>query len=1266
MFEIYSIGDAAYLAAVLNAVAMLMGTGHMSQLAGVGFLIGVILVTFQGLVQARAPQYQQMLIALVIYLGMFGPSARVSVEDLYSGAVHRVDNVPLGVAAVGSALSQVGYGVTRLFEQAFSTPAMTDYGFAAPLQILQSVRAGTLSRARLGAANSPTPGADIERSFVNYIAECVLYDVDTGQRSLDSVLRDPSWTGALAVANPMPTTELWLGGAPVVKACDDAWADLSAYTTTEFLPALRGSLAATLAVQAGEVDNAVQTALDAVAGAGVDAQNYMVMSVAASVLPKGEAQVWEELGRWETAATITQAAQQRNTQWAAEETLFARIVRPMMTFFEAFLFAVSPLMVFAVGLGTIGIRMIGKYLLFGLWIQLWQPILAVINLYIILTTQGKLDALRNAGMGNLELPSIFALWKLDFILSDYLGVGGMLAASTPAISLMLIYGSAVTATHLAGRLQGGDHINEKIASPDAVNPAAALSMGSLKTHAPLTGTTTPNANSVLWSADVGRSMQDSVRSGEQAVQQASSRFSSALGAAASATASRSGESFDARSRGWEYAATGSATDKTLLAEAESIASGYRQDEVSRSGIAATLAGGLSGGRNDQGRTGKASISGDLQRTYGVDKTIADSLAGEISRRVTGDAGFEARLAESIKLDEQTGRRNVFSQRLTDEESARLTRSADDVVSSSLSLERARSMESRYGAMGRFGASEIGHAIAQNPAMMTRVMQEIDRRNLAGDHRTLAGSWAYAKNMTADSAQAAAGIALLIGHADGATTRTFSPAEAQSAKEAGYGILGDLFGTHRPGPNSDPNRHAGLAEEAPSFGSARDTFERAGVSDPSEQVAGLRGEIDAHGRIAGSVDDPSAVAQFHDRSRDGVASRREEHEAEVRAQNRDRLGALIDRQAILPRSAARTLHNEVGGILIKAAEVGTLTAAGAGGSLDRTVAAAKAFGSTLAGGGGVADAVSAGKAAAGGEAGWTKAVDTIVAARMQEVAGFGLTSAQHELFRESTGSVFADLPGQAQQAARAAVVAEAGGGARGEHIAELIERAAVSREDTDLRLIGNYNSHGAATEKKTEQSGLELHRTPTPTETPTRLSAGAGTGAATSTVGGAAGGVLDIIASAESGGNYNAWYGNAGQNTVDLSTLTLDRIRDLQKDLVKTRGGSPIGRYQILDDTLDRLAVRMGLSGSEPFTPELQDRMGLLLMRDAGFNAWQRGTIDDAAFNYRLSKVWAGLPMDASNQSYYEGKAGNRATVDYDVVMDGLRRLKGSGAGERGS
>jgi conjugal transfer mating pair stabilization protein TraG len=65
----------------------------------------------------------------------------------------------------------------------------------------------------------------------------------------------------------------------------------------------------------------------------------------------------------------------------------------------------------------------------------------------------------------------------------------MLAASTPAISLMLIYGSAITATHLASRFQGGDLVDEKITSPDVVRPAPALAMSPIMEHAPLRGTT---------------------------------------------------------------------------------------------------------------------------------------------------------------------------------------------------------------------------------------------------------------------------------------------------------------------------------------------------------------------------------------------------------------------------------------------------------------------------------------------------------------------------------------------------------------------------------------------------------------------------------------------------------------------------------------------------------------------------------------------------------------------------------------------------------
>jgi conjugal transfer mating pair stabilization protein TraG len=125
-------------------------------------------------------------------------------------------------------------------------------------------------------------------------------------------------------------------------------------------------------------------------------------------------------------------------------------------------------------------------------------------------------------------------------------------------------------------------------------------------------------------------------------------------------------------------------------------------------------------------------------------------------------------------------------------------------------------------------------------------------------------------------------------------------------------------------------------------------------------------------------------------------------------------------------------------------------------------------------------------------------------------------------------------------------------------------------------------------------------------------------------------------------------------------MTLDQVRQLQRRLVAERGGSPVGRYQIIDDTLDDLIARMGLSGNDRFTPELQDRMGLVLARDAGLDAWRAGRLTDAGFAHNLSRVWAGLPADASNRSYYEGVAGNRAQVGWASVHQALEQARSPG------
>ncbi len=66
---------------------------------------------------------------------------------------------------------------------------------------------------------------------------------------------------------------------------------------------------------------------------------------------------------------------------------------------------------------------------------------------------------------------------------------------------------------------------------------------------------------------------------------------------------------------------------------------------------------------------------------------------------------------------------------------------------------------------------------------------------------------------------------------------------------------------------------------------------------------------------------------------------------------------------------------------------------------------------------------------------------------------------------------------------------------------------------------------------------------------------------------------------------------------------------------------------------------------------------MTLAREAGLEAWQAGRLSDDAFAHNLSRIWAGLPADASNQSYYEGVAGNRATADWTQVTTALESAR---------
>ena len=1057
MFEIFSVGDSAYLQAVLNAVAMISGTGDYRTAAAVGGLLGVIIVMLRALLQwdGRGIRYQDLLLAYVLWLMLYAPSVRVSIEDAYTGSVEVVDNVPLGPAVVGSVMSNMGYRTTKLFEQGFGTPSMTGNGFADSLQTLTAVRKNLLSRVSLGAANVPNAGSDMETSFANYVRECTLTGVDLNLKSVDAILRDADPLNAIRFDSDIYMTEIYVGGQPQTKTCTDAWADLSVVANGNFATALEGLLQPTLGVPAAaDTVPKIQDAFDALAGPGViDAADYMLMSAIMPMFEKGVIGRHEDGLHWNKAAMVEQAIQQRNTQWAAEQTLFSKIVRPMMAFIEGLSYAIAPIMAFVVMLGSVGIRMNIGYFSMLLWIQLWMPILAVINLFIQMSAAGKMAALTTA---TYNLPSMMGIYQLDMELQQWLSIGGMLAASTPAITLMLIYRGAVTATHFLGRMDGGDTINEKVATPDVVSPAPVLNAQAQHQYSPLSAVTQTGVDKVLPTFTAGKDMSAAVSSAYSASEQATSSFMQSLSSTALKSASISNDAFDSRSLGNQIASNSSYTDAYNRQFGEAFAKKHADTGISADHFSALVAGSANAGGKTSNDKLNAAISGRLQNDFKVGQDKSDAIAADISQTVNDSQGYQAGLAKSLAMDAQTGTRNVASMGLQNQSLSSLQHSATDALSANESYQQTLSAQQRFGAQASFGAAETGYQIAQDSTLMEKLDRTLDQYGLRGDTQRLASQWKVAGWISdGDQAYAAAGMSLLTGFSS-PSYRTLDNQQSRQAEIAGYQLLGDAFNAPQADKTWNASRNESLKAKAPETGIIQSRVEQAHLHDPRDeaQTLGQRAQArisSASGKIASG--EKSIEAQ-HDRNLVEREQNSKEGFGQLAKIKAEHFRQSIAAAANDTPSAAEASYNYLGGSLYNSAK--NLEALGDV-SNQHVREFAEYVQQAQARGIGIWDSIK--YASSQSYSGFNEASQVWANQRVNEVAD-KLTPTQQTYYRAAMFEAFAGIAvageyGGTLGIARSQLIEEEGS-VEGNDIAKLLKSAAGQGRMDLIDQIGNYN------------------------------------------------------------------------------------------------------------------------------------------------------------------------------------------------------------------
>jgi conjugal transfer mating pair stabilization protein TraG len=734
-FTIFSIGSATYLEEILNAVAMISGSGDIESLAKIGLGVGALILAFQAVFNNTGIQFQKLLVCTVLYLAMYGPSGRALIQDVYTGNVAVVDNVPLGPLAIGSITSNLGYNATRIFEQAFSTPSMTSYGFADPLNTLVQVRLAANNVFNLKSMGTDG-NANLLASWSNYMRECTLTGANNDERAVSKILENKNALEGLRFDSTVYYTKIYDGSPDgITLSCTDAYTALTAKTNSKE-DDLLNDIAKSFAKPGStfgstELEARLNDSLIALAGGVVDARQFTVTAALLPILEGAPGQRAISDLQGAAAIMMSQAAQQQATQWAAEGSMFTKYIRPFMTFFEGFIYAITPLMAFVIVLGGFGIGLVSKYLMMLVWMMLWMPVLAIVNLYTISETKAKLDALLGVTSFGMDGISFENMRSMLPVIEAQIGVAGMMAAAVPALCMFLVYGTSVAASGIASKLGGSDTINEKISSPDVVSPGAGLAMSSQVTHDPTRGGRQTGFDEMVGSMVSGSQLSSSVQSMSAKAEADQQSFTSQLSSASQQTYGSGISTTDAAKIGEGIRGTNTFQNSSTMQDAyKSLLAKTGSQEQSDAILGATAVGAsLKGsvgtavkgpkGKGPQQKAGvDAGIALDAKKTTsdsnmtkdGFQSGTSDDSTASLSKVVTGAFAND----KSFSLDKAFAENSSLSKMVTNSDS--LTKAAQKSVSSNEAFQEAESALQSYGINTNTNGLAVAQQLAKNGGM----------------------------------------------------------------------------------------------------------------------------------------------------------------------------------------------------------------------------------------------------------------------------------------------------------------------------------------------------------------------------------------------------------------------------------------------------------------------------------------------------------------------------------------------------------------------
>ena len=457
MYELFSLGGGAYLVDLLNAVAAITGGGafitlaHLAGVTGLGWAL--FRTAFGGSWKDNA---KWLLLFVAVWGAMVVPKATVRVVDRLDPALAPsvVDNVPIGLALFASVTSQVGDGLTRLTEQAFSLPNDLTYR-----------RHGLIFGARLAAAVTRMEVTDavFARNLRGYARQCVFHALLLGHMSADDLRESTDiWrlvtaTGSpSAGASPARMVEYATRGAPTgtgattvdrqIVTCAEAASRLNGLWGAEIARAsgIFGRRlfpgAATEALARAELMAALPVAHGYLVGASRTAAEILRQQMVLNAVHDAGEQWAAEAGNAAALRSYTEA--RAETQTVSAYRAIGRQAEtwvPMLRIvFECLYVGAFPMAVLLM-LTPAGMGIFRAYFAGLVWLQSWGPLYAILHRISMGEAAERMSAGALMPGGDIGV-SLIAQAGIQAVASDVAVMSGYLSMSVPFLAAALAYG----------------------------------------------------------------------------------------------------------------------------------------------------------------------------------------------------------------------------------------------------------------------------------------------------------------------------------------------------------------------------------------------------------------------------------------------------------------------------------------------------------------------------------------------------------------------------------------------------------------------------------------------------------------------------------------------------------------------------------------------------------------------------------------------------------------------------------------------------------